>query len=81
MRNAPLFGLFLSYKTISYFYISLNRQNWCFLRLAMECTGISIYCRELPEDKADGAEKPECMPTFREGFRAPPNAVIGLRNK
>jgi hypothetical protein len=22
--------------------------------------GTSIYCREKPEDKADGAEKPEC---------------------
>ena len=22
--------------------------------------GTSMYCREKPEDKADGAEKPEC---------------------
>jgi len=41
----------------------------------------SIYCRERPGNKADGAQKPECIPTCREGFQAPPNAVIESRNK
>jgi hypothetical protein len=35
--------------------------------------GTSINCRERFECEADGTEKPECIPTSREGFRVPPN--------
>ncbi len=42
--------------------------------------GTSINCLERAEDKADGAQKPECTESTS-GFRAPTNEVFGSRNK